>query len=50
MADVKNIVNNYEFFGDTADTTNEGVEQHRSQECLKEAIRKGKRIRKPIQN
>ena len=35
MSDVENILNNHEFFGDTIDTSKEGVEQ-----CLKGVIRK----------
>ena len=38
MADVENILNDDDFFGDTVDTPKEGVEQHRKQECLKIAI------------
>ena len=30
------------FFGDTADTPKEGIEQHRKRECLKGVIGKGK--------
>ena len=42
MADVENILNNDNFFGDTADTPKEGIEQHRKQECLKGELSKGK--------
>ena len=35
MADVENMLNNDDFFGDTADTPKEGIEQHRKRECLK---------------
>ena len=31
MADVENILNNDEFFADTADTPEDGVEQHKKQ-------------------
>ena len=42
MSDVKHILNDYEFFGDTVDTPKEGVNQHRKRECLKGTISKGK--------
>ena len=42
MADVENIVNNDEFFGDIVDTLKEGIEQHRKRECLKSVIANGK--------
>ena len=42
MIEVKSILNDDEFFGDTVDTPKEGVEQHRKRECLKGAISKGK--------
>ena len=42
MADVENILNDEEIFGDTVDTPKEGVEQHRKRECLKDVINKGK--------
>ena len=42
MTNVKNILNDDEFFGDTADTPKDGIEQHKKQECLKSAISKGK--------
>ena len=34
-ADVKNILNDDDFFGDIVDTPMEGIEQHRKRECLK---------------
>ena len=42
MVDVENTLNDDEFFGDTADTPKEGIEQHRKRECLKGVIGKGK--------
>ena len=42
MADVENILNDNEFFGDVADTPKEGIEQHKKRECLKSVIDKGK--------
>ena len=42
MADVENILSDYDFFGDTVDTPNEGIEQHRKRECLKSVICKDK--------
>ena len=42
MADVENMLNDDDFFGDTADTPKEGIEQHRKRECLKSVISKGK--------
>ena len=33
MADVENILNDDDFFGDSVDTPKEGIEQHRKQEC-----------------
>ena len=42
MADVENILNDDDFFGDTVDTSKEGIEQHREQECLKRIIGRGK--------
>ena len=42
MADVENILNDYDFFGDIVDTPNEGIEQHRKRECLKSVICKNK--------
>ena len=42
MADVENILNDDESFGDTVDTQKEGTGQHRKRECLKSVISKGK--------
>ena len=42
MADVGNILNDDDFFGDTVDTPKEGIEQHRKRECLKSVISKCK--------
>ena len=42
MADVENILNDDEFFGDVVDTPKEGIEQHKKRECLKSVIDKGK--------
>ena len=42
MADVENILIDGDFFGDTADTTKEGIEQHKKRERLKSVISKGK--------
>ena len=42
MADVVNILNDDDFFGDTVDTPKEGIEQHRKRECLKSVISKSK--------
>ena len=42
MADVENVLNDDEFFGDTVDTPKEAIEQHRKRECLKSVISKGK--------
>ena len=42
MADVENVFNDDEFFGDTVDTPKEAIEQHRKRECLKSVISKGK--------
>ena len=41
-ADVKNILNVDDFFGDIVDTPREGIEQHRKRECLRSVISKGK--------
>ena len=41
MADVENILNDDEFFGDIVDIPKEGIEQHKKRECLKGAIDKG---------
>ena len=42
MADVENILNDDDFFGDIVDTPKEGIEQHKKRECLKGTIDKGK--------
>ena len=42
MADVENILNDDDFFGDIFDTPKGGIEQYRKQECLKSVISKGK--------
>ena len=42
MADVENILNDDDFFGDTVDTPKEGIEQHKKRECLKSVIDKGR--------
>ena len=42
MADVGNILNDDNFFGDIVDTPKEGIEQHRKRECLNSVICKGK--------
>ena len=42
MTSLEYIFNNADFFGDIVDTTKEGIEQHKKQECLKSAIDKGK--------
>ena len=42
MPDGENILNDDEFFGDTVDSPQEGTEQHKKQECLKNVISKGK--------
>ena len=42
MADVGNILNDDDFFGDIVDTPKEGIEQHKKRQCLKSAIDKGK--------
>ena len=34
MADVENILNDHEFFGDVVDTPKEGIEQHKKREQL----------------
>ena len=41
MADVENILNDDDFFGDIVDAPKEGIEQHRKGECLKIVISKG---------
>ena len=42
MANVGDILNDDEFFGDVVDTPKEGIEQHKKRECLKSVIDKGK--------
>ena len=42
MADVGDILNDDEFFGDVVDTPKEGIEQHKKRECLKGVIDKDK--------
>ena len=42
MADVGDILNDGEFFGDLADTPKEGIEQHKKREELKSVIDKSK--------
>ena len=42
MADVENILNDGDFFGDAFDTPKEGIEQNRKRECLCSVISKGK--------
>ena len=42
MADVENILNDDDFFGDIVDTPKEDIEQHRKRECLKSVISKDK--------
>ena len=42
MADVVNILNDDDFFGDIVDIPKEGVQQHRKRECLKSVIGSGK--------
>ena len=34
MADVGDILNDDDFFGDVVDTANKGIEQHKKRECL----------------
>ena len=41
MADVGDILNNNEFFGDVVDTPQEGIEQQKNREELKSVIDKG---------
>ena len=38
MADVAEILNDDDFFGDVFDTPKEGIEQHKKRECLKSVI------------
>ena len=42
MADVGNILNGDDFFGDTVDTPKERIEQHKNRESLKSVIDRGK--------
>ena len=42
MADVENILNYDDIFGGAVDTPKEGIEQHKKQEELKDAIDKGR--------
>ena len=42
MADVGDILNDDDFFGDVVATPKEGIEQHKKRECLKSVIDKGK--------
>ena len=42
LNDVRNILNDDDFFGDTVDTPKEGIEQHKKRECLKSVIDRGK--------
>ena len=42
MADVGDILNDDDFFGDVVDTSKEGIEQHKKRESLKSVIDKGK--------
>ena len=42
MGDVENILNDDNFFGDSADTSKEGIEQQKKRECLKSVIDSGK--------
>ena len=44
VADVGDIFNANEFFGDVFDTPKEGIEQHKKQEYLKSVIDKARRI------
>ena len=39
---VESMLNDDQFFADTADTPREGIEQHKKGECLNSAISKGK--------
>ena len=43
MADVGDILNDDDFFGDAVETPKEGIEQHKKREELKSAIDKGKK-------
>ena len=42
MADVENILNDNDFFGDIVDTPKEGTEHHKKRECLKSVTDRGK--------
>ena len=42
MADVGNILNHDDFFGDFVNTPKEGTKQHKKRECLKSVIGRGK--------
>ena len=42
MADVGDILDDDEFFGDVVDTPKEGIEQHKKREELRSVIDKGK--------
>ena len=42
MTNVENILNDDEFFGYNVDTPKEGTEQHKTRECLRSVIGKGK--------
>ena len=42
MADVGDILNDNEFFGDVVNTPNEGIEQDKKREKLKSAMDKGR--------
>ena len=44
MADVENILNDNELFGDIVDTPKEGIHQHKKGECLRSAISQGKAL------
>ena len=42
MADVQNILNDDEFFGDIVDAPKESIEQHKNREELKDAVDNGR--------
>ena len=42
MANVENMLNGDDFFGDIVDTPKEAIAQHKKQECLKSVIDRGK--------
>ena len=42
MANVENILNDDDSFGNVADTSKEGIEQHKKRECLMSSIGSGK--------